>query len=388
MSLLPWIEPGAGEEALDLVPDVVPHAISLNVSSTCNLSCGYCYASRGSFGAESPRAMPEAVAMAAVDRLFTTAEPGAPITVGFLGGEPFARRDRIHAVVAHATRRAKAEGRDVRFSVTTNGTLLDAKDLELLRRHPFAVTVSVDGAPEVHDAQRPSPDGSSSFATMASHVAPLLRDPGAARISARATVTRRSLDLSTAFDAIVGVGFPEVGFSPLRASPGGDADALREDDWPTYFDRSIALARRELASMRAGRPGRFTNFIVALRRIGAGSSMPYPCGAGGGYASVGPEGDWYACHRAIGVPAYRLGGVEGPSPEVAARFLAARHVHAKEPCRDCWARYLCSGACHQEAAAITTASCDFIRGWLEFCLTTFAELAALGEPTSVLGRSS
>ena len=104
--------------------------------------------------------------------------------------------------------------------------------------------------------------------------------------------------------------------------------------------------------------------------------MPYPCGAGGGYFSVAADGTWYACHRAIGEKAYQLGSNEGLDEVRRASFLHARHVHQQPECSSCWARYLCSGGCHQEASARSDSSCGFIRGWLDFCLAAYAEMMA------------
>ena len=121
---------------------------------------------------------------------------------------------------------------------------------------------------------------------------------------------------------------------------------------------------------------RLTNFAVALKQIHAGASSPYACGAGGGYFSVAADGDWYACHRAVGDERYRLGSASTLDENRRRLFLEARHVHAKADCRVCWARYLCSGGCHQEAQARSVASCDFVRDWLDFCLASYCELSS------------
>jgi uncharacterized protein len=364
-----------GEEALDLVPAVAPQSLSLNVSSACNLACTYCYADRGSFSGVQSRPMDVDTAHAAVDRLLLVADPTKPVTIGFLGGEPFVNRALIHDVVAYAHQRGATLGRDVRFSVTTNATLLRPEDIALLRAHPFAVTVSIDGDALVQDVQRPLRNGRGSFAAVRRCIAPLLDDPGRARVAARATVSREYLDVAAAFASIRVVGFPEVGFAPLRSSPSGGA--LRGDDWSCYLGALVALARLELARAIAGRPITLTNFAIALKQLHHGASAPYPCGAGGGYFSVSTEGRWYACHRAIGAPEYELGDNRGLDRDKRQRFLQQRHVHAQADCRACWVRYLCSGGCHQEAASRTTASCDFIRGWLEFCLASYCELIEL-----------
>jgi uncharacterized protein len=363
-----------GEVPMDYVVQPTPQSISLNVSSSCNLSCSYCYAARGSFEGAQPDPMKWEVARAAIDRLLSGADPEAPITVGFLGGEPFVNRTLIHQAVEYAAAEGKKLGLLVGFSVTTNGTLLRAEDVELIRRHRFAVTVSVDGGAQIQNLQRPLPvRRGGSYALLHEATRSLLADPGSANVAARATVMRFDLNLRERFEAILSMGFPEVGFAPLR-SAGDNAGALKNEDWPTYLDAIIETAESELERARRGGSIRLTNFAVALKQLYRGASSPYPCGAGGGYFSVAANGDWYACHRAIGSSLYRLGDSGGIEPERQREFLAARHVHSQSACRQCWARYLCSGGCHQEASNRTESACGFIRGWLEFCLASYCEM--------------
>ncbi|WP_407667440.1 radical SAM protein [Microvirga lotononidis] len=366
---------GLGEDRLDVVPEPAPQSLSLNVSSSCNLACTYCYAGRGSFGSAQIAAMTPEVANAAVDRLLADARRERPVTVGFLGGEPFVNRALVHQVVAYASDAARRRGFDLRFSVTTNGTLLNSADLELVRSNRFAVTVSVDGGEGTHDRQRPSASGRGSFRRLREHIRPLLIEPGKAQVAARVTVTRHDLDLPMLFAELRELGFAEIGFAPLRAVSGRPhRDALRAEDWPVYLDALIRVAKAEIRSATAGMPLVLTNLAVALKQIGAGASSPFPCGAGGGYFSVAADGRWYACHRAVGEPDFELGDNTGLDQAKRRAFLSARHVHAKADCGACWARYLCSGGCHQEAATRSLESCDFVRGWLEFCLATACEL--------------
>jgi uncharacterized protein len=363
-----------GEVPMDYVVQPSPQSISLNVSSSCNLSCAYCYAARGSFEGAQPDPMQWEAARAAIDRLLSEADPESPVTVGFLGGEPFVNRRLVHRAVEYAAAAGERRGLVVGFSVTTNGTLLRAEDVELFRRHRFAVTVSVDGGARIQNLQRPLPlKREGSYALLHEATRSLLAEPGAAMISARATVMRFDLNLRERFEAILSMGFPEVGFAPLRAA-GDNAGALKDEDWPKYLDALIETAEPELERARQGGSIRLTNFAVALKQLYRGASSPYPCGAGGGYFSVAANGDWYACHRAIGSAVYRLGDSSGIDPERQREFLAARHVHAQSACRHCWARYLCSGGCHQEASDRTESACGFIRGWLEFCLASYCEL--------------
>jgi uncharacterized protein len=363
------------EDSLDAVVAPAPQSISLNVSSSCNLSCSYCYAARGSFDGAQNEPMAWETAHHAIDSLLDQADSSHPVTIGFLGGEPFVNRDMIWRCVDHATTTGSARGFDVRFSVTTNGTLLRADDIRRIRHLRMAVTISIDGGARVQNRQRPRAGAQKSFTGLARAIAPLLADPGRAQIAARATVTRNDLDLAARFHDILALGFKEVGFSPLRAD-GGKGESLRDADWLVYLEALKSVAQGETNRLASGLPIRLSNFAIALKQIARGASSPYPCGAGGGYFSVGANGTWYACHRAIGSDAFALGDSRGLDATRRETFLRARHVHAQAPCNACWARYLCSGACHQEAPERSQASCDFIRGWLEFCLAAYCEISS------------
>jgi uncharacterized protein len=365
-----------GEEPLDMVVAPQPQAISLNVSSSCNLSCSYCYAARGSFDGAQTDPMQWEAARAAIDTLLRDADPKHPVTIGFLGGEPFVNRALVHRAVRYGAEQGQERDLDVGFSVTTNGTLLSPADLALLRTYRFAVTISIDGGRDVQESQRPSAGrrANRSFDALQKCVTPLLEEPGRAKIAARATVTRPGFDLKNRFDDILALGFSEVGFSPLRAGK-DSSGALRSEDWPLYLEAMTNLAKGELDRLRAGSSIRLTNLAVALKQIARGASSPYPCGAGGGYFSVGSDGRWYACHRAIGSPDFDMGDSTGLDETRRQAFLKARHVHAQEACGRCWARYLCSGSCHQEASARSESACGFVRGWLEFCLSAYCEIS-------------
>jgi uncharacterized protein len=321
--------------------------------------------------------MPEHVAFAAVDRLMA-APRSARVTLGFIGGEPLLNRDVLHRTVEYAHRRALAAGIRVGFSITTNGTLLRDEDITLLRDHAFAVTVSLDGGDEANDRHRRARGGSGSYARAASALAPLLAAPGQARVAARATVTRDDLRVAERVGALLALGFQEVGVSPARTGPAPDL-LLRDDDWARFLAEMERAADEEIARVRASgarAPFRFGNLGIALKEIHRGACRPLPCGAAYGYASVSAEGRYFTCHRTVDDSRFQLGdATSGPTFEARQDFLRARHVDNQEPCRTCWARYLCGGGCHAEVTAAGREGCDYVRGWLERCLRIYNTVA-------------
>ena len=363
--------------ALELRP---PAAISLNIAQSCNLACTYCYADEGRFGGK-PEFMPFEIARAAIDRILTGAH-GRRITIGFIGGEPFLNRPVLHESVAYATRRGRELGAMVEFSVTTNATLLAAEDLDLMRRHAFAVSVSLDGSPEMNDRERRSLDGSSAASAALARLQPLLSSPGRARIAARATISRHDLRVAERVAALAHAGFHDIGVSPLRTSPLA-GQVLRNQDWPVFLSEMIRAAEAEWRQLERGARWRFSNLATAVKQIHAGAARTLSCGAGDNYVSVDARGEYFACHRTVGDERFHFGA----RPDDARRreFLASRHVDLQEPCRSCWARYLCGGGCHAEVVSNGRAGCDFIRGWLDYCLR-FYDRVSSARPDLLAGK--
>jgi len=350
-------------------------ALSLNVLQACNMSCGYCYADEGRFGGPA-RAMQLETARAAVDRLLAESRPGADVVVGFMGGEPLLARDVVHNVTAYATRAAAAAGRRVRFAITTNLTTVTPQDARLFAEYPFAVSVSVDGDREQHDAVRRMRGGdASSYEQMIAGLDVLRRHGRPRHLAARVTVTPRTGRLLPVLEHVLGLGFDEVGFAAVLVSP-DPALALPADGFAALLADVVECGEMALAELSAGRRYPFGNFETAMHQIHRGSHRPYPCGAGAGYLSAGADGDLFACHRLADDPDFAMGSVQaGPDNEARAAHLARSHVARTAPCRSCWARYLCGGGCYHEVSRRGRPGCDYIRGWLEFCLRAYVELS-------------
>jgi uncharacterized protein len=358
------------DEPLDSVP---LRSLSLAVAQKCNLGCTYCYAQQGDFGGP-PNVMPASVARAAIDRLVGEARPGDRVNLAFLGGEPLLARDVLRTATEYAADLARSHGVQIGFSITTNGTKLTPDDGEFFERHQFAVTVSLDGIGALHDRLRPYKGGRGSFDTIMTNVAPLLARQRAMQLSARVTVTPHNLDLPHTLDELIRLGFHSVGFSPMLASPTGQ-DQMDQPGLDVMLDQMIRCGREFERKVIAGERYPFSNMVNAMQEIHRGTHRPYPCGAGAGYLGVSADGELAACHRFVEDPAGKMGTLaEGVDRVRQARWLDERHVHRQEPCRSCWARYLCGGGCHHEVIKRGRRACHYIRGWLHYCLEAYVQL--------------
>ena len=358
----------------DAAPEEPPvRALSLAVAQKCNLGCTYCYAQGGSFGGPAT-SMELRTALASVDLLFGDVAAGERVNLSFLGGEPLMNRPVIHAATDRARAIAADRGVDVTFSITTNGTQLTVDDGNFFEEHGFAVTVSLDGAGAVHDRLRPFLSGRGSFSRVIERVAPLLERQRRMQVSARVTVTPANLELKETLDAFVALGFHSVGFSPLLRSPNGNHE-LGSTELAAMLDGMVSCGEEFERRVVVGERYPFANAVNAMREIHRGTHRPYPCGAGAGYLGVSASGELAACHRFVGDDDGALGDiVDGVDRARQARWLRERHVHRQEPCRSCWARYLCGGGCHHEVIARGRPACDYIRGWLHWCLGAYARL--------------
>ncbi len=355
------------------LPDL--HALSLTVAQSCNMGCGYCYADEGRFGGKS-RLMSLETAIAGVERLLAEATPGRDIVLGFMGGEPLLNRAVVHGATHYAAAAAARTGRRIRFSLTTNATLLRPDDAALFIRYPFSVAVSIDGDRAGNDRQRPMRGGGGSYDRVLAGLATLVADGRPRHLSARVTVTPQSGALLPILDHLIGLDFDSVGFAAVLSSPDPSL-ALDSGDFAAFLEAMIDCGRTALARILAGRRYPFSNFETALHEIHRGTHRPYPCGAGAGYLSASAEGGLYACHRLVDDPDFAMGSLAGGSDRAArAAHLARSHVDGMTPCSGCWARYLCGGGCYQEVARRGRIGCDYIRGWLAFCLGAYAEVSA------------
>ena len=358
---------------MDILSPPPLHSLSLNVAQSCNMACSYCYADEGRFG-RKPRMMDEAVAIQAIDRLLLESDPGEPVLVGFMGGEPLLNRELVHRAVRYAIDRAGSQ--EVRFSMTTNGTMITERDARLFHEFPFTIQISIDGNREQNDRARPMRSGGSSYDHILRTLDTLNAIGRPRQLSARVTVTPSTRGLPSILQHLLGLGFDDVGFAPVLVSPDPDA-AFSSLDFDHFLDEMKACGRLAMSELKLGRPFPFSNLMTALNEIHRGTHRPYPCGAGAAYLSVNAEGELFACHRLIDDPGFYMGDVSGGLDQIArSQHLSRMHVDKMQPCQSCWARYLCGGGCYHEVASRGRPGCDYIRGWIEFCIAAYAELSS------------
>jgi uncharacterized protein len=364
-------EPWIGDDVLEHPP---VRALSLAVAQKCNLGCTYCYAHQGDFGGVAKN-MPVETALRAVDLLFSDVHPGERVNLAFLGGEPLMNRTVIHKATERATQIARDRDAQVTFSVTTNGTLVGDSDADFFEAYGFAVTISLDGLQQTHDALRPFKGGVGTFERIIENVSPLLTRQRRMQVSARVTVTPANLNLKETLDAFVALGFQSVGFSPLL-NPINGMGEMEEEHLKVMLGQMVACGHEFERRLVAHERYPFSNIVNALREIHKGTHRPYPCGAGAGYFGVSADGDLAACHRFVGDAENKMGSLaDGVDRHAQALWLSGRHVHRQEPCNGCWARYMCGGGCHHEVIQRGRTACNYIRGWLHYCLEAYSRLS-------------
>ncbi len=369
-----FLLPG-GQVVIDDTPLEPPplRSLSLNVAQSCNLGCHYCYADAGKFGGHAQFMTPE-IAEQGVERLLIEAEPEVDLVVGFMGGEPLLNRKLINHITRYASLRGQETGHKVRFSLTTNGTLIEPEDAALFAAYSFNISVSLDGPQWLHDQLRPTPKGGGSYEAVLRGLERLQGQPPG-HLSARITVTPQTGQLLPILRHILSLGFDDAGFAPVLVSPNPDY-AFQPEDFSQFLQDMIECGQVCQQHLLEGKRFPFTNFETALHEIHRGSHRPYPCGAGAGYLSMNSQGKLYACHRLVDNEQWALGSAQdGSDFEARQELLKRAHVNSIEPCRNCWARYLCGGGCYHEVNQRGRIACDYIRGWLEFCLAAYTELA-------------
>ena len=352
-------EPMAGE--LKQKTAGVVKALCLHVAHTCNLNCAYCFASQGKYHGERA-VMSFEVGKQALDFLVAHSGTRRNLEVDFFGGEPLMNFDVVKQLVAYARSIEKEKGKNFRFTLTTNGMLIDDDVIDFANREMSNVVLSLDGRKEVHDRLRVDYAGNGSYARIVPKFKKLVEARGGRNYYMRGTYTRHNLDFTNDVFHMADMGFTETSMEPVVCAP-GDPEALREEDLPVLFEQYEILAKEMLKRKREGRPFTFYHYMIDL----TGGPCIYKrisgCGSGTEYMAVTPWGDLYPCHQFVGDAKYLMGNVwDGVTHTAVRDAFKLVNAYARPECRDCWARLYCSGGCAANAYHATGS----IQGVYEF----------------------
>ncbi|MGZ8463884.1 MAG: radical SAM protein, partial [Candidatus Deferrimicrobiaceae bacterium] len=335
-------------------PPLRLRTLVLMLTYSCNLACRYCYEDREegcvppADGGGAPREMSPESLRGGVAYLLDHAGSDRKVSVTFFGGEPLLRFPLIQTAVGEARRMARERGKEISFSITTNGTLLTRETAAFLRENGISVCLSIDGPREIHDRNRPYASGRGSYEDVARGIDVLMENRNGFPVAARVTLGRGVVDVRKTFDHLRGLGFDEVGFAPASAAEGSPS-ALTEEELCAVMDGFRDLADGYVDDVRERRVPAFSNMSQILALIHRGDPMPYPCGAGIGMLAVDPSGAFYPCHRLCGIGDSFGGSEAGISEETRTRFLDGARRRRESACDACWAKNFCSGGCYHDA---------------------------------------
>ena len=326
----------------------VVKALCLHVAHTCNLNCSYCFASQGKYQGERAL-MTFEVGKQAFDFLIAHSGTRRNLEVDFFGGEPLMNLDVVKELVAYARSIEKEHNKNFRFTLTTNGVLLDDETTEFLNREMSNVVLSLDGRREVHDRFRRDYMGRGSYDLILPKFQRFVEQRGGKGYYMRGTYTHHNTDFTKDIFHMADLGFTELSMEPVVCTP-DDPCALREEDLPILFEQYEILAKEMIKRKKEGRPFTFYHYMLDLKNGPCIYKRITGCGSGTEYMSVTPWGELFPCHQFVGDEKYSLGNVwEGvKKPEVQDEFRSC-NAYAREECRDCWAKLYCSGGCAANA---------------------------------------
>jgi len=350
-------------------------AICMHMAHECNLRCGYCFAGQGDYGRDRGLMSLE-TGKKALDFLIAQSGGRRNLEVDFFGGEPMLNFNTVKALVAYGRAREKETGKRFRFTLTTNGALLSDDDHLYINEHMDNVVLSLDGRPEVNDNMRKmATGGNGSYSTVFPKIKALADSRNHERYYVRGTYTRNNLDFAADVLHLADVGFTQISVEPVVALP-GTGYALCANDLPILFAEYEKLAAALLVRENEGKPVNFFHFQMDLSGGPCLAKRVTGCGAGSEYLAITPSGKLFPCHQFVGDDSFCLGDLDtGIVNDKTVSEFAGCHVYSKPACRECWARYYCSGGCmatayntHGDINKPDEISCDLQRKRIECAL--------------------
>ena len=323
-------------------------ALCLHVAHTCNLNCSYCFASQGKYQGE--RAIMSAdVGKRALDFLIENSGTRKNLEVDFFGGEPLMNWDVVRELVAYGRKREKEENKNFRFTLTTNGMLIDDDVIDFCNKEMHNVVLSLDGRKEVHDKFRVDYAGRGSYNNIVPKFQDFVKKRGDKNYYMRGTFTHNNPDFTNDIFHMADLGFSELSMEPVVCSP-DDPSALTEEDIKTVFGQYEILAKEMIKRKKNGNGFTFYHYMIDLEHGPCIYKRLSGCGSGTEYLAVTPWGDLYPCHQFVGDDKYLMGNIyDGvTNTELRDKFKKC-NIYSRPDCADCWAKLYCSGGCAANA---------------------------------------
>ncbi|MBO5214189.1 MAG: thioether cross-link-forming SCIFF peptide maturase [Clostridia bacterium] len=349
----------------------VVKALCLHVAHTCNLNCAYCFASQGKYHGDRA-VMSFEVGKRALDFLIENSGTRHNLEVDFFGGEPLMNLDVVKELVAYARKIEKKYDKNFRFTLTTNGVLIDQDVIDFCNAEMSNVVLSLDGRKEIHDRYRVDFAGNGSWDKIVPKFQRLVDAREGKNYYMRGTFTHANPDFLADIQQMLDLGFTELSMEPVVCAP-GDPSELTKDDREIVMDQYEKLAELMLKREKEGKPFTFYHYMIDLTDGPCIYKRISGCGSGTEYMAVTPWGDLYPCHQFVGDEKYRLGDVwVGVTNQKSQQEFADCNVYARPECTDCWAKLYCSGGCAANAYHATGSvkgiyepGCDLFRKRME-----------------------
>ncbi len=323
-------------------------ALCLHVSHTCNLNCSYCFAGQGKYKGDRAL-MSFETGKAALDFLVANSGTRTNLEVDFFGGEPLMNWDVVKQLVAYARSIEKKNNKHFRFTLTTNGMLIDDDVIDFSNKEMDNVVLSLDGRKEVHDRLRVNYNNEGSYEKIVPKFQEFVRRRGDKSYYIRGTYTHNNVDFTKDIEHMYELGFRQLSMEPVVCSP-DDPYALTKEDLPVLFKEYEKLADMMIEKEKQGDGFVFYHYMLDLSHGPCIYKRLSGCGSGTEYMAVTPWGDLYPCHQFVNDPKYLLGNIyDGVTNEKVVGDFAACNVFSRKECRDCWARLYCSGGCAANA---------------------------------------
>lgn len=319
-------------------------AMCLNIAHDCQLRCKYCFASTGDFG-KGRKLMSLETGKHAIDFLLENSGDRPNLELDFFGGEPLMNFKVVKQIVEYARSREAEYNKKFRFTITTNGLLLDDEKIDFINREMSNVVLSIDGRKEVNDYFRVLPNGQGCYDMILPKYKKLVEGRGDKEYYVRGTFTNRNLDFSDDVFALYDAGFDQISIEPVVGE--SDEYALTEKELPAVFREYERLADRIIENEKNGKKFNFFHFMIDLDQGPCAIKRLRGCGCGNDYVAITPDGDIFPCHQFVGIDEYKMGNIdEGTFDQKMKEDFAAAHIYSKPDCRKCWAKFYCSGGCN------------------------------------------